>query len=482
MKVLQPIVHKDAYTRLIETELRAYFWETFYEPLFAILAEARVPNARENATETHRLFPSELRSLGVPRHAMPQVSPPDHDDLSAYLATLGIPSRRGLVPAGSLRPSQATYDPEKVRAFEGSEIAPVLVSVGGFIVDGHHRWFSVYLRDPREQIPIIEFAEDARPLIAHVGTFAGARRENVGASTALEVALRAGRVWWADGAFYGSFSAEVARELRSYGATFDERVRAFRLDSSEVPMAIRGVLLDSVAKSQDVHRNVIDFLAAAEPNVKAAALGIDTEIAMAKIRGDLWKQLERTVTGLEFVEVPAQITEESAAALAADFNRSLELPIRNFLAHEIPEFRAQVEANAYAGYRADRLAEIVRARYGVTKRKAAFLADQETSLFVSKFREQRYLALGSRRYKWSSSHDERVRHDHRLLNGTIQSWDWKPVTNRKTGARNHPGEDFRCRCVAMPIIEELGETATRANATRVFRCAPPRASLIGTPR
>lgn len=306
------------------------------------------------------------------------------------------------------------------------------------------------------------------------------RRENA-AGDALAEALRSGRVWYADGTFYGRFSADVSRELRSYGASFDPKTSSFALSSERVPAEIRGVLVDSVARSEDVHRKVVDFLKAAEPNVKIAATGIEFDIALSKIRGDLYHQLEETISGIDFVEVPAQLAEESAAALAADFTRSLELPIKNFLDAELPELRALVERNAFAGYRADRLAGIIQARHGVANRKAAFLAEQETSLFVSKFREQRYKAIGSERYKWSTSHDEKVRHDHRLLNGTIQSWASKPVTNRKTGARNHPGEDFRCRCVAMPLIEDIGETATRANSKRVFRCARPAASLIGSP-
>jgi uncharacterized protein with gpF-like domain len=39
------------------------------------------------------------------------------------------------------------------------------------------------------------------------------------------------------------------------------------------------------------------------------------------------------------------------------------------------------------------------------------------------------------------------------LNGHIYSFDDPPVTCQATQAHNNPGEDFRCRCVAIPILD-----------------------------
>ena len=46
------------------------------------------------------------------------------------------------------------------------------------------------------------------------------RREAAG-TNALEAAIEAGRVWYADGAFCGQFNAAISRELRAIGATID---------------------------------------------------------------------------------------------------------------------------------------------------------------------------------------------------------------------------------------------------------------------
>ncbi len=57
-------------------------------------------------------------------------------------------------------------------------------------------------------------------------------------------------------------------------------------------------------------------------------------------------------------------------------------------------------------------------------------------------------------YRWSTSKDERVRHDHKALDTKIFSFASPPVTNLKTGARNNPGCDFGCRCIAIPIFRD----------------------------
>lgn len=285
--------------------------------------------------------------------------------------------------------------------------------------------------------------------------------------SAVIAGIKVGRIWYTEGVFSGSFSAAISKELREMGATFDARASVFRISPDSLPNNLRGVLSDSIQNAATVHHNVEEFLLAAEAHIKLASTGIELDQTLGMIRGDLWRQMERSVKGIDWISVPADLTPEISAELVRDFTQNLDLYVKNFLNHEIPELRQLVEQNAFAGGRPDKLRGIIEARYGVTKRKAAFLADQESSLFVSKFREARYKAIGAQQYQWSTSHDERVRPDHRVLNGKIFSWDNPPITNKKTGAHNNPGEDFRCRCVAIPILNVPGYE----NARKEFRCA-----------
>lgn len=96
------------------------------------------------------------------------------------------------------------------------------------------------------------------------------------------------------------------------------------------------------------------------------------------------------------------------------------------------------------------------AKGNVPARAALIAADQVGKLngIINEYRQRQ---LGGRRYIWRGSKDERERDDHWKLEGTTQRWDSPPITNRRTNARNHPGRDFRCRCRAEMVLEDVLE-------------------------
>ncbi len=95
----------------------------------------------------------------------------------------------------------------------------------------------------------------------------------------------------------------------------------------------------------------------------------------------------------------------------------------------------------------------IRQVYGVGKRKAQLIArDQMAKLNADIARSQQEDA-GVREYTWRTSGDSRVRERHRELNGKVFSWDNPPVVDLKTGRRCHPGQDYQCRCVAIPKFD-----------------------------
>ena len=63
----------------------------------------------------------------------------------------------------------------------------------------------------------------------------------------------------------------------------------------------------------------------------------------------------------------------------------------------------------------------------------------------------RYTNAGVKEYIWSTSNDQRVRPDHKELNGKTFSWG-EAVIDRTTGQKGNPGEAFGCRCLALPVV------------------------------
>lgn len=91
--------------------------------------------------------------------------------------------------------------------------------------------------------------------------------------------------------------------------------------------------------------------------------------------------------------------------------------------------------------------------YGVDKRKARFLARDQLAKLNGDLAKKQQQDAGVKEYIWSTSGDTRVRDGHKRLNKKRFSWDDPPVVDAKTGRRCHPGEDYECRCVALPVFD-----------------------------
>lgn len=283
-------------------------------------------------------------------------------------------------------------------------------------------------------------------------------RTNAGpTSTVVREAISSGRVWYADGVFTGQFSAAISKELRSYGAKLDAAGN-FVLSLTYLPLALRTVISTSKLKSEALHKDILNTLQFIGENVGAAATGLKFVKAVDKIVADLQKQFIESVSEVkDDISVPAQMTSEIEKQMREGLVENCDIEIKNFTKEQIVSLREKVQANMVAGGRADRLERIIQSEFGVGQRKARFIAENETSLAVSNFRELKYRALGSEQYVWSTSGDGKVRddpsgNDHRYLNERTFSWSNPPIVDHATGRRRHPGCDYNCRCVARPIL------------------------------
>lgn len=283
------------------------------------------------------------------------------------------------------------------------------------------------------------------PLVKAVGV---STKQLTNAKSALTAAIENGSVWYADGRFQGSFNAAITKELRDMGAKWNAPSRSWSLDAALLPAQIRmaqGVA--SVAYDQ-IRRRVLTTLD-------------DINVQSIQRLGRLKDRYTKTIEWMDDdfkktvakVAIPPKLTDKQRDIIASEWSQNLDKYIQGWTEDAIVKMRQQVQGNAFIGQRAENLVKMIRDEYGVSQRKAHFLARQETSLLMSKYRESRYRDIGLTRYKWSTSGSPRVRHDHAELNGKIFSWDSPPVTNKATGARNHPGEDFNCECIAIPIVD-----------------------------
>ena len=260
----------------------------------------------------------------------------------------------------------------------------------------------------------------------------------------LKQAILTSKIAYSDGEFFGKYSASITKELRAIGAVFDNTKKTWKLPQDNLPFDIRSALAIKASQNQKLSEQVLTKIS----NVDIYGIIKDNslQVAYERVIGNMNFDIDKTIG------IPITLTEEQKTIIAKEWTNNLDLYIKNFLQENITQLRQDIEQNTLSGNRAENLVKSIQSRYDVTKSKAKFLARQETSLLMSKMRETRYANAGIRKYKWSTSNDTRVRHRHKELDGKIYLFSSPPIVDKK-GNRANPGEDFNCRCLAIPVVE-----------------------------
>lgn len=113
------------------------------------------------------------------------------------------------------------------------------------------------------------------------------------------------------------------------------------------------------------------------------------------------------------------------------------------------------------GMRSEEIADSLMHDYNITESKAKFIARDQLAKLSSGITRAQQEDAGISEYVWSTSMDERVRKGHEILEGKKFKWseppeilEWSEKEGwRHTGRYCHPGQDYNCRCVALPVFD-----------------------------
>lgn len=266
-------------------------------------------------------------------------------------------------------------------------------------------------------------------------------------STPLEKAIAEGKVWYDGEHFKGEWNARISKELREMGAEFLPKSKWWRYTET-LPAGISFAIAAATIRYDAIKKAVIWTLD-------------NADIKSIDNLGNLPDRFTRTIEwldgdfnkALKGITIPPQLTEGEKNGIAVDYSSNMGLYIKKWTEESILELRQDVERMVYAGQRPDAIARLIQTKYGQSKRKAKFLASQETRLMKSTFDRERAKSVGSQKYVWRGRMDAKERDSHVELEGDIIFIDSPPVVDHKTGRRAHAGEDYNCRCVPIYIIE-----------------------------
>jgi len=164
-------------------------------------------------------------------------------------------------------------------------------------------------------------------------------------------------------------------------------------------------------------------------------------------RAEVAKQFKAVVS----VDLPEP---GEAVALQMEAFRSSNVNLITRMTREaLDKIQETLERRSRQGARVEDLRRELMEQQGFSKSRAQLVARDQVLKYNGELTQLRHKEAGVERYEWSTSQDERVREEHAALNGTIQRWDDPPVVDRKRNRRHHPGEDFQCRCVAIPVFD-----------------------------
>ncbi len=272
-------------------------------------------------------------------------------------------------------------------------------------------------------------------------------------------AIRSGRLQFYRGQFSGRFNASISKDLKALGAKWDRKTGTFKLPQSSLTIEVRNAISASEshfrAKIADIDKKLAQIL----PEDVAEKLNVSNVFDQT-----LWKVEKNFQGSIHNLTIAPQLTKHQSKRLADEWQNNLKLPIKDWTQKEVEKLRKDVQVSIFAGNRHEAAIKIIQRSHQTSIAKAKFLARQETRLLLTKFKQTRYEDAGVNEYRWGISNHTiqpkgapyvkgEVRHDHGVLDGKIFRWDNPPVTNQKTGARNNPGQDYNCRCFAIPIVK-----------------------------
>lgn len=172
-----------------------------------------------------------------------------------------------------------------------------------------------------------------------------------------------------------------------------------------------------------------------------------------------WRRIVKAAVG---VEIPEEFYSggayEALMGIWSASNSEVMYSVSNGVLEKIREI---VLAGLYEGKSVDEVSKEIQNRVGMSKKQARYYAMDQVSTLVGTINKKQQTDAGVERYRWADRRDNRVRECHRALNGHIFRWDdppemWYRTKSgiKYTGRRCHPGEDYLCRCGAIPEFDK----------------------------
>lgn len=254
--------------------------------------------------------------------------------------------------------------------------------------------------------------------------------------------------------FKNSLWKDTAHEIDQYfnDVLFNPIVELFKDSGEEVKKIVKNQqpheVVETQTKANNLYSNILFFLDNAIQN-RGEFKNPSINGHSNKIISDTIKETDRTLP----IDTKSFIPSESTLRdLANTFDTRLNKYIIDNVDDRLKKMRDMVAGHMDEGGDIASLAKKFGQTYGINKRKAEFLARQETSLLVTETQKNRYQQVGVLQFQWLPSASITKDLYHETLYGTRWSFEEPPVINLQTGEVGLPRQRYNCRCGMRPIL------------------------------
>ena len=151
------------------------------------------------------------------------------------------------------------------------------------------------------------------------------------------------------------------------------------------------------------------------------------------------------------ITVKFKLTRAQRDVLRATVQQNVSL-IRSIPKQYLTHVEGIVMRGVQSGHDMSRVAKALQKQFGVTKRRAALIARDQSSKATSALVRVRQIELGIKEAIWVHSHAGKVpRPTHVAMNG--KKYDVvKGMWDKDEGEWIHPGQLINCRCIARAVV------------------------------
>lgn len=162
------------------------------------------------------------------------------------------------------------------------------------------------------------------------------------------------------------------------------------------------------------------------------------------------RDMKRSV-GIDVFSESQQMRDYLTAATQQNVQLIQSIPQRY-----LEEVQTLILANMRSGMRPGYIERALQEQFGVTSRRAKFIARDQTGKIQGEIAQRQQQDNGFEYFQWVDSHDQRVRHRHREIANKTTAYGpgvykWSNLPLSQTGEPIRPGQDYNCRCIAIPV-------------------------------